>query len=143
MQCLNQWSFILKVEPSLFPLNIMDVRLYGATSFFLSNFLERMLFSKSARASVKTSGIWLFLEPYKVPLMEPFYDPHLQPSSTQKERQGVCMCVCVCFPTLRATVITHQSLCSEASQLEEQLECGALCNRNKHTSSIEIKFLYE
>jgi len=121
MQWLNQWSCLVKGEPSLFPLNIMDVRLYGATSFFLSNFLERMLFSRSARASVKTSGIWLFLEPYKVPLMEPFYDPHLQPSSTQKERQGVCtctcvcVCVCVCVPTLGATVITHQSLCSEAS----------------------------
>ena len=96
MQCLNQWSFLVKGEPSLFPLNIMDVRLYEATSFFLSNFLERMLFARSARASVKTSGIWLFLEPYKVPLMEPFYDPHLQPSSTQKERQGVCRCVGVC-----------------------------------------------
>ena len=36
----------------------------------------------------------------------------------------VCVYVCVCFLTLRATVITHQSLCSEASQLEEKLECG-------------------
>ena len=85
-----------------------------------------MLFSRSARACVKTSGIWLFLQPYKVPLMEPFYDPHLQPSSTQKERQGVCVFVCVCAPNLRATAITHQSLCSEASQLAEQLECGSI-----------------
>jgi len=130
MQWLNQGSFLVKGEPSLFLPNIMDVLLYGATSFFLSNFLERILFSRNARACVKTSGIWLFLEPYKVPLMGPFYDPHLQPSSTQKERQGVCVCVCVsvcvCFSTLRATVITHQSLFSEASQLEEQLECGGI-----------------
>jgi hypothetical protein len=56
--------------------------------------VERTLFSRRARACVKTSGIWLFLQPYNVPLMEPFYDPHLQPSNTQKERHGVCVCLC-------------------------------------------------
>jgi hypothetical protein len=130
---LYPMSFWWREGHPLFPHNICRYLPQNAILFHSVWRFQEVIFS------VKTSGIWLFLQPECVVLMGAFYDPFLQPSSSQTNE-----CVYVCVPTLRATLwpLTRPYILKHNISESSLNIWSCRSNKNNHMKNVEIKFLY-